>query len=229
MDLSIHLDRRTNTQTSFVPDKEQYNFTRSQLLAQLDVAMGGRVAEEIVYGIDQVTTGECTRTSLLRAFFVFLALRLLVSNPIHFSSTPHPLLINSSSTSHPLLIHSSSTLHLLFIRSSSTPHPLLIHFSSTPHPLFIHFSSTLQALTPTFPKPPPLQPPWSNSMACLRRCVCVTSLYINQTSNHLTPINTRLVDWTTLNCFSTTKTFPSGRDFIVPFQKFFSDDEILTD
>lgn len=43
--------------TSFVPDKEQYNMTRSQLLAQLDVAMGGRVAEEVVYGMDQVTTG----------------------------------------------------------------------------------------------------------------------------------------------------------------------------
>ena len=140
MDLSIHLDRRTNTQTSFVPDKEQYNFTRSQLLAQLDVAMGGRVAEEIVYGIDQVTTGECTRTSLLRAFFVFLALRLLVSNPIHFSSTPHPLLIHSSSTSHPLFIHSSSTLHTLLIHSSSTFHPLLIHSSSTLYPLFIHSS-----------------------------------------------------------------------------------------
>ncbi|ESO02641.1 hypothetical protein HELRODRAFT_65229, partial [Helobdella robusta] len=43
--------------TSFVPDKEQYNLTRSQLLAQLDVAMGGRVAEELVYGPDNVTTG----------------------------------------------------------------------------------------------------------------------------------------------------------------------------
>lgn len=45
-------------QTSFVPDKEQYNVTRAQLLAQMDVAMGGRVAEELVYGADQVTTGK---------------------------------------------------------------------------------------------------------------------------------------------------------------------------
>lgn len=43
--------------TSFVPDKEQYNMTKSQLLAQMDVSMGGRVAEEIVFGADKVTTG----------------------------------------------------------------------------------------------------------------------------------------------------------------------------
>jgi len=40
--------------TSFVPDKEEYNTTRSQLLASMDVAMGGRVAEEMIYGADKV-------------------------------------------------------------------------------------------------------------------------------------------------------------------------------
>jgi ATP-dependent metalloprotease len=43
--------------TSFVPDKEEYNLTRSQLLARMDVAMGGRVAEELIYGAEKVTTG----------------------------------------------------------------------------------------------------------------------------------------------------------------------------
>lgn len=43
--------------TSFVHDKEPYHITRSQLLASMDVAMGGRVAEEIVYGLDKVTVG----------------------------------------------------------------------------------------------------------------------------------------------------------------------------
>lgn len=43
--------------TSFVHDKEPYHITRAQLLASMDVAMGGRVAEEIVYGIEKVTVG----------------------------------------------------------------------------------------------------------------------------------------------------------------------------
>jgi len=44
-------------QTSFVPDKEQYGHTKSQLMAEMDVSMGGRVAEELVFGPDKVTTG----------------------------------------------------------------------------------------------------------------------------------------------------------------------------
>ena len=51
-------------QTSFVPDKEQYNMTKSQLLAQMDVSMGGRVAEELVFGPDKVTTGTEHKLSL---------------------------------------------------------------------------------------------------------------------------------------------------------------------
>ncbi|ELU13134.1 hypothetical protein CAPTEDRAFT_157429 [Capitella teleta] len=43
--------------THLVADKDDYNLTRSQLLAQMDVAMGGRVAEEIIFGKDKVTTG----------------------------------------------------------------------------------------------------------------------------------------------------------------------------
>ena len=45
-------------QTSFVPEKEEYNLTKAQLLARMDVAMGGRVAEEVIYGQERVTTGQ---------------------------------------------------------------------------------------------------------------------------------------------------------------------------
>jgi hypothetical protein len=43
--------------TSFIPEKDEYTKTRSQLLAEMDVSMGGRVAEELIFGVDKVTTG----------------------------------------------------------------------------------------------------------------------------------------------------------------------------
>ncbi|RNA15596.1 ATP-dependent zinc metalloprotease YME1 -like protein [Brachionus plicatilis] len=43
--------------TAFVPENDGYSMTRSQLLAKMDVSMGGRVAEELVFGQDKVTTG----------------------------------------------------------------------------------------------------------------------------------------------------------------------------
>jgi ATP-dependent metalloprotease len=40
-----------------LPEKDELSLTRAQLLARMDVAMGGRVAEELVFGHDNITTG----------------------------------------------------------------------------------------------------------------------------------------------------------------------------
>ncbi|XP_053323454.1 ATP-dependent zinc metalloprotease YME1L1 [Spea bombifrons] len=42
---------------SLLPENDRWSETRSQLLAQMDVSMGGRVAEEIIFGAENITTG----------------------------------------------------------------------------------------------------------------------------------------------------------------------------
>ena len=44
-------------QVSLLPDSDQWSETKSELLAQMDVCMGGRVAEELIFGPDNITTG----------------------------------------------------------------------------------------------------------------------------------------------------------------------------
>jgi cell division protease FtsH len=43
--------------TMFLPEQDKYSMTRQQLNSQLAALFGGRVAEEIIYGMDNVTTG----------------------------------------------------------------------------------------------------------------------------------------------------------------------------
>lgn len=43
--------------TSTLPERDLYSQTKEQLSAAMDVMLGGRVAEELIYGPDRVTTG----------------------------------------------------------------------------------------------------------------------------------------------------------------------------
>ena len=42
---------------SQVPEKDELSLSKTQLLARMDVAMGGRIAEELIFGGEHVTTG----------------------------------------------------------------------------------------------------------------------------------------------------------------------------
>ncbi|XP_044265059.1 ATP-dependent zinc metalloprotease YME1L [Tribolium madens] len=43
--------------TAYIPEKERYHVTKSQLLATMDVMMGGRAAEELIFGTEKITSG----------------------------------------------------------------------------------------------------------------------------------------------------------------------------
>lgn len=43
--------------TAYIPEKERYHITKSQLLAMMDTMMGGRAAEELVFGPEKITSG----------------------------------------------------------------------------------------------------------------------------------------------------------------------------
>ncbi|KRK00424.1 ATP-dependent zinc metalloprotease YME1L isoform X1 [Drosophila yakuba] len=43
--------------TAYIPEKERYHVTKAQLLAMMDTMMGGRAAEELVFGAEKITSG----------------------------------------------------------------------------------------------------------------------------------------------------------------------------
>jgi ATP-dependent metalloprotease len=43
--------------TAYIPEKERYHVTKEQLLAMMDTMMGGRAAEELIFGHDKITSG----------------------------------------------------------------------------------------------------------------------------------------------------------------------------
>lgn len=43
--------------TAYIPKKETYHVTKSKLLAKMDTMMGGRAAEELIFGPEKITLG----------------------------------------------------------------------------------------------------------------------------------------------------------------------------
>lgn len=43
--------------TAYIPEKERYHVTKSQLQATMDTMMGGRAAEELIFGPEKITSG----------------------------------------------------------------------------------------------------------------------------------------------------------------------------
>ncbi|KAH8371129.1 hypothetical protein KR093_006295, partial [Drosophila rubida] len=43
--------------TAYIPEKERYHVTKAQLLAMMDTMMGGRAAEELIFGTEKITSG----------------------------------------------------------------------------------------------------------------------------------------------------------------------------
>ena len=64
--------------TSFLPEMDQVSQSKAQMLSSLDVAMGGKVAEEIIYGPDQVTSGCSAVCHLDSPILRFLSLSKII-------------------------------------------------------------------------------------------------------------------------------------------------------
>ncbi|KAJ0170374.1 hypothetical protein K1T71_014302 [Dendrolimus kikuchii] len=59
--------------TAYIPAKERYHVTKQQLLAMMDTMMGGRAAEELIFGPDKITSGKMTIDFLNDLQFIFIA------------------------------------------------------------------------------------------------------------------------------------------------------------
>jgi len=49
-----------------LPEGDMVSISKQELRARLDVAMGGKVAEEIIFGSDAVTSGTSTWSRMIK-------------------------------------------------------------------------------------------------------------------------------------------------------------------
>jgi cell division protease FtsH len=47
-----------------LPERDSYSYHRDKMYANLSVAMGGRVAEEVIFGYDKVSSGASSTSNI---------------------------------------------------------------------------------------------------------------------------------------------------------------------
>ncbi|XP_031390632.1 ATP-dependent zinc metalloprotease FTSH 11, chloroplastic/mitochondrial [Punica granatum] len=74
-----------------LPSSDETSVSKKQLLARLDVCMGGRVAEELIFGLDHVTTGASSDLQTATELAQYMVSNCGMSNaigPIHIKERP---------------------------------------------------------------------------------------------------------------------------------------------
>lgn len=80
-----------------LPDKDETSWSRKQMMAKMDVCMGGRVAEELVFGADNVTSGASSDFEQATQIAINMVERWGMSDKLGFVTHRH-LTSNGSET-----------------------------------------------------------------------------------------------------------------------------------
>ena len=84
-----------------LPEKDRYSYTRAQMLSRLAICMGGRVAEELKFGYDAVTSGASSdinaATNLARAMVTEWGMSDVLG-PIRYSENSNEVFLGRSVT-----------------------------------------------------------------------------------------------------------------------------------
>ena len=135
-------------------EKDELSWSRRQLLAKLDVAMGGRVAEELVFGTEYITSGKHSRSGCHVMSCDVKVVYCIVLHYFTCTSTPPPHHTHTPPHSHPTTLtpyHTPTPPHTHHTPPSHTPlsphHTPPYHTPILPHSTISGASSDLEVAT----------------------------------------------------------------------------------